>query len=677
MKAVFLSSCILFHTALLFAQEKLSVQVKTFDQQLRPHGNLELSVNNGDFFSVGSRGTAIVDIPEKDLPPKSVTLKNEELEAESWNYSKGILEIIVRKKSYKVITVTVRTPDGRGVSQANLVFLGKKRFEASTNSLGRVEIPVGVSEKITSPAQFTIDGYVVHKVSATVKECFITVEAPVARKTPTIDKTKGKESSFADFDLKNLDSIQSLTVFYAIFKNYKMEGLSADDKRRVDLKFQLLISQLEDSLRNPGQVFLGKISDSSFVGEDVKNLLAQAEAEKQTLDYLRESFDDKIQVLNEKLSEGAGSLDAKTREKLMDDIGRLENILKQNEDKFYKNQNDYRAVLNSLKQKFFDIEDLENKLSMSEAQRLEEREEFRRKIFTIFLITICFALITLMLVHFSNRLKKQKKALEVANEEIKRINENLESLVFERTASLANAHREMDIFLYRASHDLRGPICSIIGLCNIASRTVNSESLEIVQKTYNTAFAMDRMLKKLKIISEINHPSNFSLIMLDEYIGTVKQEFRKFIRDNDINFKVDCPAAISFHSYPNLLEVILRNLVENALFFSTVRNNREAEIEIRAVHKKKYVELSVRDNGIGIDVEIRDRIWDMFFIGSEYSHGNGLGLYIVKKSVEVLQGSIDIQSEKGKYTLVTVQIPVQDVFSVGPKPESQLLVLQK
>jgi signal transduction histidine kinase len=660
---------------LVCAQDKLSIQIKTFDQQLKPLPNLAVSINNNDFITTASKGIVIADVPGNDLPPTSIKIANEELEAESWNYSKGVLEIIVRKKSYRIITVSFRNVDGSVLSNTEVSFRGKKNVSTLTNTNGAIEVPLALNEKITSSEQFSVKEFSVQRIQIGEKECVVYVRPMVVKSIPQPEKNKEQiNTAFRNFDLKNLDSIQSLTVFYAVFKNYPMDNLSDEEKRKIDLKFKSLMVQLEDSLRNPGLAFIGKISDSSFVGADVENLLAQAEAEKQTLDHLRVSFDEKIHVLNEKLSEGIGKLDAESRAKLLNDINKLQTILRQNEQKFYKNQNDYHAVLNSLKENFFDIQDLENKLSVSEAQRADDRKEFQRKLLTVFLVTISFAVLTVVLVKFSNRLKKQRSELIQVNGEVKRINENLEALVSERTALLEAAHREMDIFLYKASHDLRGPICSIIGLCNLASRTVNPESLELVQKTYNTAYAMDRMLKKLKTISEINHPSNYSMVMLDEYIKGIKHEFRTYIRDNNIAFKIDCPAAVSFHSYPNLIEVILACLVENALFFSTMAQNRQPQIEIKALHRKKNIELSVYDNGIGIEDEIKDRVWDMFFIGNENSQGNGLGLYIVRKSVNALKGTIMIESQKGAYTKVIVTIPIPENILVGPRHDQQLLV---
>jgi signal transduction histidine kinase len=659
-------------TTLGFGQGKVSVQVKTFDQQLKPALNVDLSLNGKEFISTGPRGTTFSDFLAEDLPPKSVRIKNDEFEAESWNYSKGVLEIIIRKKSYKITKLIIRNSAGKPIPNLDVAFLGKKTLQEKTNANGEIELLLPLDERLSGATQFRADGYTVAKAQGNDKEFTITLQE-VATKVAKVEKEEAPVQNFKNFDLKNLDSIRSLTVFYAVFKNYPMDDLSAAEKAQIDRKFTQLISQLEDSIRTPATQFLGKISDSSFVAEDVQNLLAQAEAEKKTLDGLRASFDEKIQVLNEKLSQGVGNLDPETRGKLLSDINKLENILQANEEKFYRNQSNYQSVLNSLKQKFFDIQDLENKLYLSESQRQEEREQFRRKIYTTLIVTVSFGLLTIMLIYFSNRLKKQQKALILANAEVKRMNENLEGLVLERTALLENAHREMDIFLYKASHDLRGPICSIIGLCNIASRTVNQESLEIVQKTYNTAFAMDRMLKKLKVISEINHPSNYSAVSLVEQFKNIRMEYRKYLRDNDVQLNIDVAAGITFPSYPNLVEVVLTNLIENALYFSTINASRQAVVNVSAVEREEAVEITISDNGIGIEEGIRDKIWDMFFIGSEHSHGNGLGLYIVKKSVDTLGGTIALASQPGVYTRFVVTIPYKTIAVISPQQDKLLV----
>ena len=643
------------------AQNKQMVQVKTFDQQLTAYKNIEISINNNDFFSVGSKGVAFVELADSDFPLKAIKVKDNKLEAASWNYSKGIIEIIIRTRSYDMLGVFVHNEHNMPLSNLKITFSGRTTTTAITNQDGRIEIPLALDEKINSHEQFAIrnfrvimlqqiDGRTILKVEPVVEK---TVEEPVASlKTPDYLK---------DFDLSRLDSIQSLTVFYSIFKSFPIKDMSEHAKKRIDAKFHQLVVQLQDSLKRSSGTDMGKISDSSFVDDDIKSLLSQATRESELLDLQRAEFDEKIAIIQNKLEDGLSTMDESTRAKLLSDLMKLEAILSQNENRFYKNQNDYRNIINSLKEKYFDITDLENRLSQSEAQRLEEQRAFRQKIFITLGILIVFAVMILMLIYFGDKLKKQKKELVSVNGEIKRINENLESLVAERTKLLEEANRELDTCLYRASHDLRSPVCSIIGLCNIALHLSNGESKELVERVVLTTETMDKLLKKLSIISEINQPTNFSSITMLDLIENVKADFAKTIQGQNINFTIDCPADLVMYSYPNLIETILSNLIENAFFFSVMKNPNNAKVQLTAAIRQDQIEISVQDNGIGVDNTISHRLFDMFFKGNEYSKGNGLGLYIVQKSVQALDGRIEVESIVGSFAKFVVYLPLKPI----------------
>lgn len=645
-----------------YAQEKHMVQVKTYDQQLQPVRNIEVSINGQDYITISNKGVGFAYLSEHELPLKSVKIKSDDLEAASWNYSKGIVEIVIRKKNFRLIQVVIRNRDNTGVGNLKVEFKGQKPIVVLSNSEGRFEMPLALDEKITSADQFSIAGYKVIKLDLSENENILTIH-PIQSETLNSPVAKAKvqpgNEYFRNFDLSKLDSIQSLTVFYAIFKNYDMKNLSESAKRKVDAKFNQLVHQLQDSVRRSETTIVGRISDSSFVADDVKNLLQRATHENEMLELQRADFDEKIQIITDKLAGGIENLDAETRKKLLSDLTLLEQILVQNENRFYKNQNDYREIVNSLKEKYFDVESLENKLSESEAQRLEEQVIFTQRLLATLFVVLVFAILTILLVSFSNKLRKQKKELELANSEVQRINENLENLVAQRTKLLESAHKELDTFLYRASHDLRSPVCSIIGLCNIAILLSNGESKELIQKVVNTTIAMDKLLKKLSIISEINQPTNFSPINLMDMIENIRGYFNTAIINNRIKFEVNCPQDLIIYSYPNLIEAIFVNLIDNAVFYTAIKQDGKAKIELTVVSKNNEIEITVYDSGIGLDNAIRERLFDMFFKGNENSKGNGLGLYIVQKSVHALNGTITLESEPTLFSKFVINLPLQ------------------
>lgn len=661
--------CVFIMTLPIHAQEKQLIQIKTFDQQLQPMKNVAVSINDGDFVNVGDKGVGFVEMASNNLPIKTIKVKNETLEPSSWNYSKGVLQIIVRNKNYQLIRLILKDGESKPIPYANVIFKGKRMITATTNAEGKFEIPLPLEEKINAPEQFIVNDYQITGLQMSDQQNVLTVN-PIKQEIPKQEAVTPQnpitaKEYFKDFDLSKLDSIQSLTVFYAIFKNYPIQDLSERDRKKVDAKFNELIDKLQDSVSVENN-FIGKISDSSYVNDDVKNLLSQASLESQMLEAQRKSFDEKISLISGKLAKGIINLDTGMRAELLTDLTDLEKLLAENEGRFYKNQNDYRQIINALKEKYFNFEHLESKLSESEAQRMEEQRVFKQRLFTISGIMIVFAILILLLVYVSTQLRNQKKKLVAANAEVKRMNENLEGIVTNRTRQLKETNLEIDVFLYRASHDLRSPVCSIMGLCNIAPYLSQQEFAE---KVRNIAIAMDMLLAKLSMISEINQPTDYSSVRLLDFAENISNKLMARMQNQRVTFKIDCPRELVFYSYPNLIDVILSSLLENAIFFSLMKDPEHARVEFKASIKGDYVELSVYDNGIGINNSIRPKLYDMFFKGHERSKGNGLGLYMVKKSVQTLEGRIEMESEQGSFTKFIVLLPLHPSHAVTEEVE--------
>jgi signal transduction histidine kinase len=202
-------------------------------------------------------------------------------------------------------------------------------------------------------------------------------------------------------------------------------------------------------------------------------------------------------------------------------------------------------------------------------------------------------------------------------------------------------------------------LTTIIGLSNIARLTLKEEAYELFERAANTARHMDKMLKKLLSMNEIHHPSRYSQIDFSTQVQNTIDELQDLIVDNNIKVKTNIQSGISFSSYPDLIEIILKNLVENALWFSSVNeNNLRPKININVSQDNGQVSIELQDNGPGIEPSIQDTIWDMFFVGHEQSKGNGLGLYITRKAVKALRGDIQFESKESGMTSFQVLLPV-------------------
>ncbi|GAA5031535.1 hypothetical protein GCM10011506_20550 [Marivirga lumbricoides] len=640
------------------------VQVKAFNMELQPYGNIKISINGGENVLLDDKGTAFIDLSPNQIPVRSIIIENQSLEAASWKLSKGILEIVVRKKNYRVVPVLIKNTRGSPLNDVEVTFNGQKVFTSTTDKDGIVNLPLALDEKIEGINQFAINGYQANNITPSDRKYIITADKIAITLTNSEQQKNSKPQSldqdyFRNFDLKNLDSIQSLTVFYSIFKNFEMEELSKEDIKRIDAKFESLVGELEDAVSKRSAVtVMNNISDTTYLQDDIQNLQKQARLESDLLVQQRKEFEDKIAIVNAKLEQGFDNLNKEQRAELLNDINQLEQLLIANESQFYKNQSSYQQIINSLREQFFDFEELEGKLSGSEAERLREKELFRKRILAILAVVLLFTILIILLIYFSLRLKKQKKDLALANIEVQNMNDNLETIVHDRTRLLEQTFAELDTVLYRASHDLRAPVCSIAGLCNIATIT-SFEPNEVIDRMVLTNNDMDKLLKKLSIISEIHQPGNFSKVDLSSIINKVVNTFQPVIKENKINLEIDCPQDLIVNTIPNLLEIILYNLLENAVYYCLIKPNTDYSIKLKAYISEEKLVITVFDNGIGVDESIRNQLFEMFFRGTEFSKGNGLGLYIVNKAVRSLNGKVIVESEPGKFSRFIVQLPLE------------------
>jgi signal transduction histidine kinase len=253
-------------------------------------------------------------------------------------------------------------------------------------------------------------------------------------------------------------------------------------------------------------------------------------------------------------------------------------------------------------------------------------------------------------------IQSQSEELIEANQIIADINKQLEVKIQDRTRALTQAYKELDTFFYRASHDFRRPLTTFLGLAEVANVTVKDKSaIELFEKVRTTAVNLDKMLVKLQSISDVGSQELvYKEVMLRELFENVCDSYRDEIQRNNIRTSTDIHLTGPFISYPAMVKIILDNLVENAIHFC---NPNEPFVKLHASQDGGLVTIEVIDNGAGILPKYQDQVFDMYFRGSERSKGNGLGLYIVKKAVQKLEGSVKLTSGKGAGTTITVVLP--------------------
>jgi signal transduction histidine kinase len=127
--------------------------------------------------------------------------------------------------------------------------------------------------------------------------------------------------------------------------------------------------------------------------------------------------------------------------------------------------------------------------------------------------------------------------------------------------------------------------------------------------------------------------------------------------DTDVttDFVLNCSQPVIVTD-PLRLRIILTNLITNAYKYQD-SHKEKSTIEVSCAKENQSVNISVRDNGIGIPEDLKDKIFDMFFRGTEKSVGTGLGLYVVKDIVGKLNGSIVVKTRLGQGSEFVVTLP--------------------
>jgi len=635
------------------------VQVKAFSEDLSPYPNLSLSINKGDYIKLNEKGIVFANLSSSDIPIQSIKLEDETLEVASWNLSKGILELTIRKKSYLDKKVKVINENGEVLNNIKIHFSGNKNLVKTTDSDGVISIPLALNEKINGVNQFEVSGYNVQTYQDG-NIGVLTVERmreALAKAVPkNLDKAPVSVDKNTDRFLpsKRIDTISSLRAFYDLLNQFPRNELDEDTQMRMDAKFEELLNSVNTGNLIDSNDILNQISDCTVVEEDIDNLLQQARKDNAIMSEQRIALEEKIQLVREKLNVGFENMTEESKENLLSEIRELEDILESNKSEFNENLNTYLQVINELKRRFFDLQELESRLSKSENERLKEKKKYQQRLLLTLAVVLIFAFLIILLFYFRTRLKKQKTKLIEANKVIKSTNENLETIVLERTFLLNRTFKELDTVLYKASHDLRAPLSSIAGISDLLNRETDNQ--ELTGLLFKTNKRMDKLLKKLSTISEIHQPGEFEKINLKEIYSNIMPSFDRTIEERDISFKTDIDSDVSVLSIPKLVEVIIYHLLENAFFFSWVNSEKYRSVSLSIQAKEEHLEIVVTDNGVGIEKVIQNKIFEMFYVGSEQSDGNGLGLYIVQKSVDLLNGVVKVQSEKKK-TSFTVILP--------------------
>jgi signal transduction histidine kinase len=244
---------------------------------------------------------------------------------------------------------------------------------------------------------------------------------------------------------------------------------------------------------------------------------------------------------------------------------------------------------------------------------------------------------TLITLHDITEIKKAEETLRIKNNELTRTN------------------KALDRFVYIVSHDLKKPTANIIGLLSLYTKELAKEGTEraktIVDKLNYSALQLKKMIDDLLAATkrEASTEKNFELIDVATLYDEVAASIDNIIAQAGASIKTDFSQnPLIFYSYQDL-KSILSNLVSNAVKYTFP--GRKPEIQIFTDASPEGPTLTVRDNGAGIDLQnAGDKLFKKYQRFSTQAEGTGLGLWIIKETVEKNGGKIEVESKLGEGT---------------------------
>jgi signal transduction histidine kinase len=215
-------------------------------------------------------------------------------------------------------------------------------------------------------------------------------------------------------------------------------------------------------------------------------------------------------------------------------------------------------------------------------------------------------------------------------------------------------------FLANVSHEIRTPLTSIIGFAEILAEEVPAAHQDGAEKIVRSGRRLMRTLDSVLDLSMIE-AGEFSLDCRPfDLAAEVRQRtdlLRPTAERKGLDVTVDVPdSGIEVHLDPNCLDRILTNLLTNAIKFT-----ESGQVAVAARPTEEGVVVEVQDTGIGIGADFRPQLFDAFKQesgGLQREHeGTGLGLSITRELVDLMEGTIEVESQEGKGTRFTVRLP--------------------
>lgn len=217
---------------------------------------------------------------------------------------------------------------------------------------------------------------------------------------------------------------------------------------------------------------------------------------------------------------------------------------------------------------------------------------------------------------------------------------------------------ELDSFFYRISHDLKGPITSLMSLSYVAKLDVKDETaLKFINDYETQAGRLNNILDGLLNLTKMSfNEETKQAIDFQKIINDCVQSYKFLTNYDRVSFNIIVDTSIQYEAEWALVNAIFQNLIENGIKYARLEDNEPA-IDITVKNQFDRILITASDNGIGMDEESVSKIFNMFFRVNRKIDGTGLGLHILKRAIEQLNGEVTVESTLGVGTRFQITLP--------------------
>lgn len=414
------------------------------------------------------------------------------------------------------------------------------------------------------------------------------------------------------------------------------------------------VSESQRPIKDKDTLMLSYETDFERITKEIEN--ERILYEEKNHEIQAEIFKIRDNLINEE------EINPQQRLELKGYLGNMERALLQNSLAVRQSEERTKEAISKLRMIIMEKDSLnmlaQGKIVQMEEEKVVAEQSYKQKIAIYSAVIVVLVILALLIYIFAVKFRRQKQWLAAVNKKLKSMQQELTRSLQElnlRKAQIEDHNNQLEHFVYKASHDIKGPLRSIIGLTQIGLADVkDAAAQEYFTHIHTSTKRLDKLLADLLLLTKARQAEvEKQEIMLPEMVDEIIQSFKNVQYFDRVKINVTIQEGLFFESDEKMLYSVIQNFVENGIKYCDPSKN-EPFLNISVRQEPGKTTFLFEDNGLGIDKDHLSKVFDMFFKIDAGSEGTGLGLHIVKISVQKLGGSLNVKSSKGKGSLFTI-----------------------